>query len=200
MVHVTRNGVTIAVNSKQQLRTQMRRRRDAIAPSSITRDSAAACRRMLAIDLVHQAKTVFVYVSFRSELQTERLIRQLLDDGKTVAVPKMLSPGEMIAVQIGHWNELQSGPIGFLEPAGAVPCDVPIDVCIAPGLAFTERGDRLGYGQGNYDQFLETRSALPAIGLAFDSQIVDFVPVDVHDRPMDFVVTERRVIDCRQNG
>ncbi len=176
----------------------MRRRRDAISPSDVARDSEVAWRRLLSTDFVNQAETVFVYVSFRSEVQTEGLIRHLLDDGKTVAVPKMLSPGEMIAVRISDWAQLHSGPIGFLEPDNAAPCDVPLDVCIAPGLAFTLRGDRLGYGQGNYDQFLDSYHALPTAGLAFESQIVKEVPVDEHDRPVDLVVTERRVIDCRR--
>ncbi len=188
------------MNPKQQLRTQMRQRRDAITSQAVVSDSEAACRRLLAIDWVDQAKALFVYVSFRSEVQTEGLIRKLLDDGKTVAVPKMLSPGKVIAVRIGDWNELRRGNIGFLEPDLVTPCDVPLDVCITPGLAFTEQGDRLGYGQGNYDQFLATRDTLPTIGLAFDLQIVGVVPVDDHDRRMDLVVTNRRVIDCRRHG
>jgi 5-formyltetrahydrofolate cyclo-ligase len=66
---------------------------------------------------------------------------------------------------------------------------------IVPGIAFDLRGHRIGYGNGYYDRLLK-RIHAPSIGLAFDEQVVDFIPNKFHDVAVDKVVTEKRVIKC----
>jgi 5-formyltetrahydrofolate cyclo-ligase len=68
-------------------------------------------------------------------------------------------------------------------------------VAIVPGVAFDERGGRLGYGGGFYDRYLEAiAGGVPVIGYCFDVQIVDDVPRAAHDRTVNVIVTERRVV------
>src|SRR5690606_9116824 len=133
-------------------RRRMRAVRDAI-PEPRRREASQAIReRVLALDEVRAAESVFCYVSFRSEVETHALIAELLRLGKAVCVPRMTAPGEMIAQRIASLDELAPGPYGILPPRPvAEPKDEPCGVAIVPGLAFTRRGDRLGYGAGHYD-------------------------------------------------
>jgi 5-formyltetrahydrofolate cyclo-ligase len=97
-------------------------------------------------------------------------------------------------------NDLVPGVFGILEPdlekIDPVIAD-KIDIVIVPGAAFSENGCRIGYGGGFYDRFLQNRS-ITSYALAFDFQLVDEVPFDPEfDMKVDYIVTERRVIECR---
>lgn len=89
---------------------------------------------------------------------------------------------------------------GLRQPARSVPelpaeaIDRGLDVAIVAGLGFDRRGYRLGYGSGYFDRFLAGRP-FPALGLAFDRQVVDRLPVEAHDVPMRAVITERARIE-----
>jgi 5-formyltetrahydrofolate cyclo-ligase len=140
------------------------------------------------------ADAFFVYVSYLTEVATHDLIRRLLADGKTVAVPKLLGTGQMVAVQIGGFDELKESEHGILQPEGERPYRGPIEVCVTPGLAFTDRGERLGYGRAHYDRFLARYKKTLCFALAFECQIAEHIPTESHDRAMDFVVTQSRAI------
>ena len=149
---------------------------------------------LLDLEVVRGAKNWFVYVSSGSEVGTHDLIRQLLTLGCTVSVPRIVGPDAMIARQIHAWEDLQLGEFGILAPPPGEPFLSAIDVCICPGVAFTERGERLGAGRGFYDRYLAAHPPRVAIGLAFECQLVPELPLELHDRRMDFVITEKRVI------
>ena len=171
--------------------------RDGLTPDEISIGSASVQGRLLSLDAVRSATHFFVYVSFRSEVATHELIDRLLNRGKTVAVPHVVGGERMEAVRFGNWAEMTRDRFGVLTPDGAEIDERSIDVCIGPGLAFTSHGDRLGYGKGHYDRFLAHRPPELLIGLAFECHIVETVPVESFDRPMDLIVTDRRVIDRR---
>ena len=73
------------------------------------------------------------------------------------------------------------------------------DVILVPGFGFTEQGKRLGRGKGFYDRYLEKYKGL-IIGIAFELQIEKNLPTDHHDQNMNLIVTEKRVIDCKENS
>ena len=94
---------------------------------------------------------------------------------------------------------LAAGAFGIGEPTGRrFAAYDTIDVAVVPGLAFDAAGNRLGYGQGTYDRLL---GALPRgcrkIGLCFEAQLAPAVPTEPHDIPMDFLLTENRLIVCQ---
>lgn len=186
---------------KRLMRREMLRRRDAISPIDHRKKSATITERLCRIPLINGAQTLFLYVSFKSEVSTHDCIELLLSQGKTVAVPFTdIKRHIMLPVRIGSLKDLAPGPLGILQPAAKPSCIVSasqIDVAVVPGLAFTETGIRLGYGGGFYDAFLRNCS-VPSYALAFELQIlpdIPFVPgVDVR---VDAIVTEERVISCR---
>lgn len=143
------------------------------------------------IPLLREARTIVAYYSLDDEVDTHGLIDDLLADGKTVYLPRVVSDSEMVLCRYTGADSLQVGAYGIMEPVGAVmPPDAAIDVVLVPGMAFDAAGHRLGRGKGYYDRFL---SALPTprpllLGVCFDFQKVDNVPTEAYDVSVDKVV------------
>jgi len=142
-------------------------------------------------NLLSDAKTVVAYYSLEDEVDTHGLIDELLAEGKTVFLPKVVSDYEMVLCKYTGTESLQKGAFGIMEPIGdEMTIGTNIDVVLVPGMAFDEKGHRLGRGKGYYDRFLST---LPEphphlIGVCFDFQKVDSVPTEACDIPVDLVV------------
>lgn len=146
-----------------------------------------------------------VYVGYRSEVRTDALISQLLPAGKAVHVP-WCDNDQLRLFRLESLSELQPGAFGIPEPPAELrhipqragdACD--LDVVVVPGIAFDRAGRRLGQGKGYYDRLLrDVRDDCILVGLAFDAQIVERVPVTSHDVPVDLIVTESEVIETRR--
>ncbi len=193
-------GETIAAQ-KKHLRQRWRAHRDATHNPAV---DAAVGRAFLASRFYRKAQTLFISVSFGSELDTHPLIARALVDGKRVAVPHCdPRTHRMQPLWIARFPEdLTPGILGILEPdpdrcAAAAPA--MLDLVIVPGIAFTRRGMRLGYGGGYYDRFLTALpDHVPTLALAPDSQIADALPVEPHDRRFNWLLTESGLTDCRK--
>jgi 5-formyltetrahydrofolate cyclo-ligase len=185
-----------SISEKNAIRSDIRARREALWQEAARADAAstAICDRLLFLDEIAKANSWFIYASAGGEVATLDLIKVLLERGSTVALPLVTGPGTMIARQIKSLAELRANNCGILAPPPGDPISTAIDVCICPGIAFSEEGDRLGTGKGYYDRFLASHHCGLVVGLAFDRQIVPQLPREPHDRQMDLVVTETRVI------
>ena len=135
-----------------------------------------------------KAKTVLFYLSMDGEVDTLRMIKEAIKQGKRVAVPVICRAAhEMIPSLIEDTEtELKTGPYGVRHPKEECVRPIPlesIDLVVLPGLAFDEVGNRLGRGMGYYDRFLSRLPRhVPTVGLAFDFQIIrDFPPLEPHD-------------------
>lgn len=163
-------------------------------------DASDAIRQHLVrLEPLRDALSVFVYVSVRNEPDTRNLINDLLAIGKHVCVPRLDDASRMHAHLIHNLDDLiASGGDQFHIPVP--PADAPIEPCpditIVPGLAFTQTGQRLGMGGGHYDRYLADHPDTFPIGLCYDWQILDELPSEPHDHPMQMLVTEQRVISC----
>jgi 5-formyltetrahydrofolate cyclo-ligase len=142
------------------------------------------------------AKTILSYVSMAEEVSTLEFIKSSLSIGKTVIVPVVDNKTEILTFhEIRSEDELAPGYKGIPEPKSC-KCVFPhqkIDLAILPGLAFDEKGGRLGRGKGMFDKCIG-ELACPKIALSFDFQMVASVPAVSHDLPVDIVITEKRVI------
>ena len=145
-------------------------------------------------ELYKRSKYIFCYVSFRSEVDTFRVIKKSITDGKIVAVPKIDKKRKsMKAFVIESIDKsLRPGEYGILEPNEECPeVDYKkLDLIIAPGLVFTEKGERLGYGGGYYDRFLSKYPEIPVCTLTYESLIADSLPVKENDIAVDYLITE----------
>lgn len=141
------------------------------------------------------AGVVMLYVSYAREVATHDLICRLLAQGKRVLVPRCGAGFGMDVFEIKDFNkDLSPGYKGILEP-DAQKCrmvdPLDIDVLIAPLVGFSVERYRLGQGKGFYDRFVNRLSnRCLKIGLAFECQKLETLPVERHDMRLDVVATE----------
>ena len=152
---------------------------------------------MLTLAQVHNAATVFCYVAHGNEVATRALIESLAQAGKQVFVPKIIDRRRMQAAPFSGWDAMQPGPLGIPAPVTHEPGRHDIDVTITPGLGFSALGDRLGFGAGYYDRWFEEHGGGHRIGLAYECQIIPYLPIEPFDVAMDTIVTQRRVLVTR---
>lgn len=190
----------IGVDEKGALRKRLLDIRRAIAPADYDRKCARIRQTLLSLPEVRDAPTVLTYVSSRdNEVDTQEVIRHLLDAGRAVLVPVTRPERRLIWCPITSLGDLSPGRFGILEPSPerrqpvAPPTDAPV---LVPGIAFTPDGYRIGYGAGYFDRFLACHVGVK-VGLAFECQIVDAFPRMAHDIAMDLIATEHRLIRPR---
>jgi 5-formyltetrahydrofolate cyclo-ligase len=184
--------------AKSRMRARLQDRLESIDAATASAAAARAAERLLALPEVAGARRIFTCLSFGREIDTHALIATLLGRGRELYVPRADArdrrihvhpyPGPLITLPFG----LRQPPRGAAELAEE-RIDATLDVALVLGLAFDRRGFRLGYGSGYFDRFLAGRP-FPAIGLAYDLQVVDEIPAEPHDVPMAAVVSEREVV------
>lgn len=181
--------------NKEELRLYMREKRRALKSWEIESKSAVIEERLFDIKEFLAAKTVMSYISSFKEVSTIAIVNRLFNEKKHVAVPVSNTADETITVSyINSLTELSDGAYGIKEPSVIKECDISdIDVILVPGLAFDIKGSRMGFGKGYYDKLLSKISALK-IGLCYDFQLLNNIPNDKHDIPMDIIITEERII------
>ena len=159
------------------------------------RSSEAIRRKVRRLTAFRRAKTVCCYVALPYEVQTWRLIEEMLARGKRVVVP-MTQPGtkRLRLSEVRHPSaELAPGPLGVSEPVPSAIRPVRVrdlDLVIVPGLAFDRHGHRLGHGHGYFDRFLaRLPKTTSTVGLAFRCQLFDCLPRAPHDHAVQTVLT-----------
>lgn len=178
-------------NLKNELRVNLKARRDG---ASYDPDLAAALNVQLAeLCLINGAKKIGCYLATPNEPDTELFIDWALENEIEVLLPVANSDGSM------HWvkfdGQTQTGIFGFAEAAGDAVTADGIDLAIVPALAVDRAGVRLGKGKGYYDRALKLISPLPAVvAVIFDDELLDEIPVEAHDHPVDCAVTPTQTL------
>jgi len=176
-------------NNKPALRKHYRQLRDAIPPDERDDRSDTIARLVLTIERLEYAGSVFVYVSAGSEVGTHELIGELLERGKTVAVPRVTAErGVMLPIVIRSLTDFAPGRFDIPEPTTHEMLSASPDLAIVPGLAFTRGGQRMGMGGGYYDRYLAQHPATYKVGLCFNEQLADALPEEAHDVGVDEVI------------
>jgi len=187
-------------NPRALLRREMLQRRDAQTEAQRHEKSRAIARHILDLPLLQEARTIFTYVNFRSEVETLDLIDTWLAADQRVCVPLTLpAESRLAAYQITDpGQDLVPGYCQIPEPdARRLPLVKPadIEVIILPGSAFDLNGGRLGYGGGYYDRFISQEAPRAIrIGLAFELQVTTSLPLLAHDQRLHLLITEDRVL------
>lgn len=179
---------------KDAVRRMVLLARGRLGPEDRARAAEEAAGRARRLAAERRATTVLAFASFGGEIGTDPLLQGLLDDGRTVLLP-YVDEDELGTARITSLDDLAPGYRGIREPVERT-AGTEADLAFVPGVAFDARGRRLGYGGGFYDRFLSAANAPPPVGFCFDVQVVDDLPEEPHDRRVEAVVTERRVIRC----
>lgn len=177
----------------------MREAREAIPQEERIRLASAIEELLFALPEMEAASTVLLFYSFGSEVATRSMTERARSEGKRVLLPYLDGPG-LEAAEVRAGDDLVPAWYGAREPARREPIDpAEIDLVVAPGLAFDRQGGRLGYGGGHYDSFLaRVGEGSLRVGIGFGAQVVDRVPTEPDDEPVDLVITEVEVIDCKR--
>lgn len=177
---------------KTQLRRKCQEARDSLDPQSRSLSSRKIWEKLEAMEEFRKAKNIACYVNFRSEVETLPFLLKHLGE-KKLFVPK--THGKCIDFfSFKGLESLSIGHYGILEPKEHEAVDPgTLDLILTPGLAFTAKGARLGYGRGYYDRFFAGCDAT-AIGLAFEVQILEELPLDPWDHLLHGVITEERIL------
>jgi len=181
--------------SKNQLRTLLRQRRQNLPLYLVQKDSALIRERLLSLASIHDARSVMLYLPARGEVDTWPLLDHFWQRGCEILLPRCRdnTPGIMDAYAVTSREDLGPGCFGLIEPradlARPVPAPQP-EVILVPALAYDRRGFRLGFGGGYYDRFLPLLTVRPLlIGPAYAFQVLERLPFEPWDQPVDLVVT-----------
>lgn len=155
----------------------------------------ALADRVLGLPELSRVRIVAAYVGHGHEVPTLPLLDRLARRGAQVLLPVVGADGAMSWA--AYDGSLVPGRYGIPVPTGPAADLATAEAVLVPGVAFDPAGGRLGRGGGHYDRTLAGLPPhVPVIGLAADSAIVDAVPTEPHDRPVDLVVTPTRVLRC----
>ena len=188
---------------KSELRQQMRDMKRLFTQQQLSEWSFSIVERLR--ERLRDVHVILAYYSLPDEVCTHQLIDDLVAEGKIVLLPKVLDDETMELRRYTGPQDLCEGAFHIMEPIGEPFTDLQqIDVALIPGMAFDAQGHRLGRGKGYYDRFLRTMGTVPSvrsiadyrgtvpsvrtIGVCFNFQKVEEVPVEAFDMPVDKVI------------
>ena len=188
------------LNLKRELRRDIRAQRKRLDPDWVRKASARIEDAVIARSEFAEASAVGCYLALPGEVQTRAIIERCWRDGKRVCVPAYSEERERYELT---WIEpdtpVSNGRWNISEPLNARRASmVEVDLLIVPAIAFDRHGGRLGHGGGHFDRILGCWNGIK-IGIAFEYQIFDSVPMGSQDIPVDLVVTELQVYEGEGN-
>jgi 5-formyltetrahydrofolate cyclo-ligase len=147
-----------------------------------------------------EAKIALLYIDNQNEVKSSGIIRRTFDQNKIVVLPLVKTDTKKFKLfKIDDFaKDLKTGQNGILQPdpgkCRTVPIDC-IDIAIIPGIAFDEKGGRIGSGDGYYDRLIPHLPVTTRkVALALDNQIIPQVPIESHDKHVDIIITDKRII------
>lgn len=179
------------MKTKQELRQEIRRKKKSMTSTEIHEKSRKIFEQLEQLSVWKDTDCIFAYVSYNQEVETRARLGTWIKDGKRVALPKVVGE-EMKFYFIDDIQQLERGYQGILEPNSTVCADGASGIMLMPGLAFDQNYHRLGYGGGFYDRYLNSHreAEFYKIALAYQFQVVEEVPTEAFDHPVDRIITE----------
>ena len=189
------------IEQKKLLRRQMRDKRISMSKEDRDITSHKIVSRLLENPIYKNSTTIMAYASMPEEIQLKELFDDAFENDKILAIPLIIGKGTMRPVFLPTIEDLVVADFGIMTVRQDKRKFVDfsdIDFIIVPGAAFDRSGNRLGLGGGYYDRFLKRAEKPKRIALAFDYQLIDFVPSEVHDAKMDVIITESETINLNR--
>lgn len=173
---------------KKELRRAISAMKKAMTPEQIDAASRRLGELFVETPQYQEARTIYGYLPYNQEVRTVAILERALKDGKQVAVPKCYGD-EMRFIYLQDLSQVAPGYCNIPEPVADGPvAQDQTALVLMPGLAFTKKGDRMGYGGGFYDKFLAKEPNHPTVALCYSFQMVDTLPTAEYDIPVDCVL------------
>lgn len=189
--------------NKKDLRKSFIKKRDSLTHKEIRRISDTMFNQLYSLPIYKHASTIMSYVSINKEIFTHHFIKNSIKNGKKIYIPVTRPSTKKLALfrVIDFEHDLEKGYWGLFQPKKETfrPQSYKLlDLILVPGLAFTKEGHRLGYGGGYYDAFLSSLTKpVPTLAIAFEFQILEALPIQSHDVPVDYILTQEKLIHCK---
>ncbi len=184
---------------KKEIRIRVLSLRDSLNEKEREYYSRKIYESFFSLSEIKDAKVFFLFVNFRTEVNTRPIIERLLSENKKVVIPYTdIVNKRLILCYVDSLDNLKEGSYGILEPDPKI-CQradaKDIDIAVIPGSVFDVTGGRVGYGGGFYDRTIPLfKPTTLKIAITFDIQIVEKVPMGYYDKKMDVIISEKRII------
>ncbi len=185
--------------SKQEIRQEIRKQRDRY--QFIHRDSVRIWDILEQSSLYKKARTIFTYCSFGSEVETFFTLEPMMRHGKKVCLPRLKDKSYMEFHVLEHLKRLERNRYGVYEPPMWEATCVPAadSLMLVPGVAFDLQGNRIGFGGGFYDCYLQRHPQTRTMGICFDFQLLEgTIPVEETDQKLQYILTTRGIYNVEE--
>ncbi|MDR4510940.1 MAG: 5-formyltetrahydrofolate cyclo-ligase [Nitrososphaeraceae archaeon] len=183
------------INPKEIIRKNVLEIRNQLSDIDIIKFSKIINKKIITSKEFKNANCIGIYYPIGSEVQTFDIIRESLLMNKQIGLPRVIN-SEIIKFYLILEKSL--GQIKLTKEKYGVMINSDsnvdlesIDLLLIPGVAFDKKCNRIGYGKGFYDKYIQTTNQAKKIGLAFQKQIVEQIPINKHDKKLDLIVTEK---------
>ncbi len=188
----------MALLSKEDIRNYILSKREICDSETRIKWDNNIFDKVINSEFYKKASIIFIFVSFKNEVNTHQIINRSISDGKIICVPKIQSKEKGIEIfRINSLAEVKPGYYGILEPLERCPevDSKSIDLILMPGVAFDRHGGRVGYGAGFYDRFLsKINIEIDKVALSYNFQLLNNVPMNKLDVFIDGIITEEEII------
>lgn len=185
--------------TKELIRKEALRKRGNLTPEERRKKSNVIMEKVMSMPSYEKAEYLLTYISYKSEVGTDALIEYAWKAGKKIYCPKVTGE-EMEFYQITSWDDLEVGYMGIREPGNdkkRLLCSENLykgnHLMIMPGSAFDRERNRIGYGKGYYDKYIEKHAGLETIAVCFDCQLQEYIPTEKYDKRPDILITEKNI-------
>lgn|GEM_PF-25476 len=182
---------------KHKLREELIRKRKGLESDYVRDKSEEVYEKLFEAVSFENDHNIGLYFSKDNEVSTEKIISSLLRAGKRVFLPAIrIKEKELEFREIKGIDDLENASFGIKEPKQSCPVVNPneLDLIIIPCVGVDTQGNRIGRGAAYYDRFLACHKYLKSICLAYDFQIQEELKPDEHDRKVELIITDKRVI------
>ena len=185
------------METKKEIRFRILKQRRAQSKETCEKSSMAIAEKLLALPEYRKAKNIYAYMDFSGEVKTEVILKESLRLGKNLWLPRV-NGDIMDFFRVRSKDDFEIGAYGILEPKGESKAgkeEARDGFMVVPGVAFDADRNRIGFGGGYYDKYLELYPELFTAAVAFGFQIVEGVPTEANDIRPQKLITEERIYE-----
>ena len=180
------------MEEKKEIRKKIFKARKEHSDEWIQEKSRMITGKLTVLPEYQRAERIMAYADYNHEVMTRYIIEEAWKAGKEVAVPKVVGK-DMVFYRLTDFSQLEPGYFGIPEPVRGEIVKWEDALMVMPGVAFDPENNRVGYGGGFYDRFLEKHPDITRLAVAFDFQILDLVPTEPTDICPQIIVTQSKV-------